>query len=404
MTAQAVDIIIVGAGMSGLTLANLLARQGSSLAVVDRVLPADFDHLQPSHPRVTAVSPGSKSIFEYTGTWSGMKEKRVREFNKMVVWDEGSTAKIKFFAEDIAQPYLGYIVENNIIQSSLYEVLRKISGIQWYVPGSVKSVYSDGHAIDVTLTDKRALRAKLLVGADGSRSTVRHLAGISYAQMPYHQLGIVAKVHTELPHDNTAWQRFLKTGPLALLPVGDDEEHHECSIVWSADSEYATRLMRMEDCNFEQEVTRASGQQLGKITLKSERASFPLASGQAKDMVKPHVALIGDAAHTIHPLAGQGANLGFTDVAVLADILAGSRRDLGSYRALRAYERARKGEIHVMQRAMEAFAAVFSSTSSPAIVARGTALSLADHILPLKRFFMKHAMGLSSNGRPVFAR
>ncbi|MDE0250605.1 MAG: UbiH/UbiF/VisC/COQ6 family ubiquinone biosynthesis hydroxylase [Gammaproteobacteria bacterium] len=403
MTAQVIDVIIVGAGMSGLTLANLLARQGRSLAIVDRCLPAEFDPSGPSHARVTAVSPGSKTIFEYTGVWSGIKEKRVLEFKKMVVWDEASTASIKFFAEDMSQPCLGYIVENSIIQSTLYEALEKISGIQWCVPSSVENVFCHDHEIEVTLTDDQVLRAKLLVGADGSRSAIRNLAGISYTETPYHQLGIVAKVHTELPHECTAWQRFLKTGPLALLPAGGEGAHHECSIVWSADSEYASQLMRMDDRNFEQEVTCASGRQLGKVTLKSKRASFSLASGQAQALVKPRVALIGDAAHTIHPLAGQGANLGLTDVAVLADTLAGSKRDLGSYRLLRVYERARKGEVHVMQHAMSAFAAVFSTSSLPAIVARSTALSLADHSLPLKRFFMKQAMGLSSD-RPVFAR
>lgn len=406
MTAETiqVDAIIVGAGMAGLTLANLLAKQGKSLAIIDcGPLPSQFDASKPFDARVTAVSPGSKAIFEYIDAWSGMRGKRVSEFNAMVVWDEASTAKINFNARDIRHPSLGYIVENKVIQSSLHESLHDASGIQWHVPGGVTRIAHCGNEIEATLENSRVLRAKLLVGADGSRSLVRDLAEISYTETSYQQQGIVARVRTELPHQRTAWQRFLKTGPLALLPVGNEQEHHECSIVWSADHEYANRLMQMKAHEFAQAVTRASDLQLGDIALESERASFPLVSGQAENMVKPRIALIGDAAHTLHPLAGQGANLGFTDAAVLADGLADTERDIGSYRVLRKYERARAGETQIMQYAMDAFTAVFGSTSRPVIAARSIALNTAEHTLPLKRFFMRHAMGLNRD-RPVFAR
>ncbi len=406
MTAEAVqvDVIIVGAGMAGLTLANLLVKQGKSLAIVDcGTLPSEFSASKPFDVRVTAVSPGSKAIFEYIGAWSGMREKRVSEFDAMVVWDEASPARIHFNAQDIRHPNLGYIVENKVIRSSLHESLHDASGIQWHVPEGAARVAYRGDEIEATLKSNQVLKAKLLVGADGSRSFVRDLAGISYAETSYQQQGIVASVQTELPHQRTAWQRFLKTGPLALLPVENEPEHHECSIVWSADHEYATRLMQMNEHEFGQAVTKASALQLGNIALESERASFPLVSGQAENMVKPRIALIGDAAHTIHPLAGQGANLGFTDAAVLADILIGTKRDIGSYRILRKYERARTAEIQIMQYAMTAFAAAFGSTSSPVVAARSIALNTAEHILPLKRFFMRHAMGLNRD-RPGFAR
>ena len=403
MNSQAFDVIIVGAGMTGLTLANLLARQGKSLAIIDHVLPPEFDASQPFQPRVTAVSPGSRAIFEHVDAWSGMQDKRVCEFNAMVVWDEASTARIHFNAQDIRAPNLGYIVENTVIQSSLHETLRDDFGIQWHVPGSVTQVVHRDHEIEVTLENDQSLSAKLLVGADGSQSVVRRLAGISYTETPYQQQGIVANIRTELPHRGTAWQRFLKTGPLALLPAGAEDEQHECSIVWSADREYAALLMQVDEPGFEQAITKASGLQLGNITLKSERASFPLVSGQAAAMIKPRIALTGDAAHRLHPLAGQGANLGFTDAAVLADVLARSEREIGSYRVLRNYERARTGEILVMQHAMDAFAVAFGSTSWPVIAARGIALNLAERTLPLKRFFMRQAMGLNRD-RPGFAR
>ena len=405
MTAKAtrVDVIVVGAGMAGLTLVNLLAKQGKSLAVVDRVLPPEFDCEKPYDVRVTAVSPGSRAIFEHIGIWPDVHAKRTSAFDAMVVWDEASSAKIHFDAREARQPVLGYIVENRAIQSSLYEPLRGVSSIHWCVPGSVTGIVHCDDVIEVILKDKQVLRAKLLVGADGSQSGVRDLAGISYAEKPYRQQGIVANVQTEFSHQRTAWQRFLKTGPLALLPIGTGEENRECSIVWSADHGYAEQLMQMGEEEFSQEITRASNSRLGNIGLMSERASFPLVSGQAKNLVKPRIALVGDAAHTLHPLAGQGANLGLTDVAVLADVLENTERDLGGIRVLRKYERARAGEIQVMQFAMDAFVAVFGSSSKNVATARGIALNIAEHTPSMKRFFMEHAMGLNRD-RPVFAR
>ncbi len=405
MTAQAaqVDAIIVGAGIAGLTLANLLAKQGKSLAIVDRVLPPEFDREQPYDVRVTAVSPGSRAIFEHIGIWPQVQAKRTSAFDAMVVWDAASSAKIHFRAGEIRQPVLGYIVENKAILSSLHEPLRKVPGVHWFVPGSVTDIIHRDDGIEVILENKQLLRAKLLVGADGSRSGVRGLAEIPYVEKPYLQQGIVANVQTEFPHQRTAWQRFLKTGPLALLPVGSDKKQRECSIVWSADHEYAKRLMQMGEKEFSQEITTASDSRLGKVRLLSERADFPLISGQAGNLVKPRIALVGDAAHTLHPLAGQGANLGLTDVAILADLLGHTKRDLGSLRVLRKYERARAGEVQVMQSAMHAFVAVYGSSSKPVVAARSVALSIAEHTPSMKRFFMEHAMGLNRD-RPVFTR
>ncbi|MCY3803935.1 MAG: UbiH/UbiF/VisC/COQ6 family ubiquinone biosynthesis hydroxylase [Gammaproteobacteria bacterium] len=405
MTAKAtqVDVIIVGAGLAGLTLASLLAKQGKSLAIIDRVLPSEFDRETPYDIRVTAVSPGSRAIFEHIGVWPDVQAKRVSEFDAMVVWDEASSAKIRFVAREVRQPVLGYIVENRVIQSSLHESLLGVSDIHWCVPESVTDIVHCDDVVEVILENKQVLRAKLLVGADGSRSGIRGLAEISHAEKLYLQQGIVANVQTEFSHQRTAWQRFLKTGPLALLPIGADKENRECSIVWSADHGYAKQLMQMGEEEFSQEITKASDSRLGNIRLISERVCFPLVSGQAKDLVKPRIALVGDAAHTLHPLAGQGANLGLTDVAVLADVLENTERDMGSLRVLRKYERARAGEIQVMQFAMDAFVAVFGSSSKPVVTARSIALDMAAQTPSMKRFFMEHAMGLSRD-RPVFAR
>jgi 2-octaprenylphenol hydroxylase len=216
-------------------------------------------------------------------------------------------------------------------------------------------------------------------------------------------MGLVALIETEHSHENTAWQRFLSTGPLALLPLNNKL----CSIVWSVSEDYADELMKLNEYEFADALTQASDMQLGNITLKSKCAAFPLISGQAESMVQPRVALVGDAAHALHPLAGQGANLGFTDAAVLADVLERSStdrgRDIGSLKVLRKYERARVGETQIMQSAMDVFVAAFGSSNQAMVAARNAALRTVDSIQPVKKFFMKHAMGLSKD-RPTYAR
>ncbi len=394
-----VDVVIVGAGMVGLTLANSLSKQGKSLAIIDRNIPQEFDTTQPYDARVTAVSPGSQAIFEHVNAWSSMQAKRITPFNRMVVWDAVEGAKINFSASDIQHENLGHIVENLVIQTSLHEALQPQTSINWFVPVVIGNVLTREDHIEVVLDNDQVLTAKLLVGADGRRSSVRKFAKINYSEKSYQQQGIVARVQTEHPHEDTAWQRFLSTGPLALLPLNNGE----CSIVWSVNDEEANELMELGEHEFAQALTKASGLHLGNISLCSKRATFPLVSGQAESMVQPRIALVGDAAHALHPLAGQGANLGFTDAAILADVLAQTERDIGSVKVLRKYERARVGETQVMQRAMDAFVAAFSSTSTPVITARNYALNAANRIQPIKIYFMKQAMGLSKN-RPGFAR
>jgi len=394
-----VDVVIVGAGMVGLTLANLLSKQGKSLAIIDRNIPQEFDTTQPYDARVTAVSPGSQAIFEHVNAWSSMQAKRITPFNRMVVWDAVEDAKINFSASDIQHENLGHIVENLVIQTSLHEALQPQTNINWFVPVVIGNVLTREDHIEVVLDNDQVLTAKLLVGADGRRSSVRKFANINYSEKSYQQQGIVARVQTEHPHEDTAWQRFLSTGPLALLPLNNGE----CSIVWSVNDEEANELMELGEHEFAQALTKASGLHLGNISLCSKRATFPLVSGQAESMVQPRIALVGDAAHALHPLAGQGANLGFTDAAILAEVLAQTEREIGSVKVLRKYERARVGETQVMQRAMDAFVAAFSSTSTPVITARNYALNAANRIQPIKKYFMKQAMGLSKN-RPGFAR
>ncbi|QMU61677.1 MAG: 2-octaprenyl-3-methyl-6-methoxy-1,4-benzoquinol hydroxylase [Gammaproteobacteria bacterium] len=398
-----VDVVITGAGMVGLTLANLLSKQGKSIAIIDRSEVAAFKDQQKYQSRVTAVSPGSQAIFKYLNAWPAMQAKRVSPFQHMHVWDEAGGSQenggVHFNANDMDRNNLGHIVENFVIQSSLNEVLRQQENVEWFLPEHISKVITFQDHAEVELDSGTVISAKLVVGADGGRSTVRNLAEIAYTEKSYQQIGLVALVQTEQPHENTAWQRFLSTGPLALLPL----DNGQCSIVWSVSGDYADELMKLNEHEFAEALTQASDRQLGSITLKSKCAAFPLVSGQAESMVQPRIALVGDAAHALHPLAGQGANLGFTDAAVLADVLEQTERDIGSLKVLRKYERARVGETQIMQSAMDAFVAAFGSSNSTVVTARNAALRSADSIQPVKKFFMKHAMGLSKD-RPTYAR
>ncbi len=394
-----VDVVITGAGMVGLSMACLLAKQGKSVAVVDRYEVPTFNNEQDYEARVTAVSPGSQAIFEFCSAWHLMQQKRVSPYTAMVVWEELGHAKINFDAVEIQRSHLGHIVENIVIQSSLFDALQTQKNVAWYLKKSIHAVEVSADHIEMIFDNQERIQAKLIIGADGAKSIIRSLAGIAYQEKSYQQVGLVARVHTELPHEKTAWQRFLPTGPLALLPLNNGE----CSIVWSVSDDYADDLMRLNEYEFADALTEASDRQLGNIELRSKCAGFPLISGQADCMVQPRIALIGDAAHALHPLAGQGANLGFTDAAVLSNVIATTKRDIGSYKVLRKYERARIGETLLMQRAMDAFVTTFGATQKPVVSVRNTALHMADRIQPIKRFFMTHAMGLNQD-RPEFAR
>ena len=397
------DVVITGAGMVGLTLANLLCKQGKSVAVIDRNQIATFEQDRPIEARVTAVSPGSQAIFDYVGAWVKMQNKRVSPFTEMHVWDEARNSKkkgqIHFSAKDGQYENLGHIVENFVIQSSLYETLQQDYKVEWLLSEHINKIITHTTYSEVILESGKQISTKLVVGADGRRSIIRNLSGISYIEKSYQQMGLVALVETELPHQQTAWQRFLTTGPLALLPLSNGQ----CSIVWSVSNDYADELMKLNEHEFADALTQASELQLGAITLKSKCAAFPLSSGHAESMVLSRIALVGDAAHALHPLAGQGANLGFTDVAVLADILENTSRDIGTLKVLRKYERARVGETKVMQKAMDAFVATFGSSAETIVNARNRALQTADTLTPIKRFFMTHAMGLKKD-RPTYAR
>ena len=266
----------------------------------------------------------------------------------MKVWDATGNGSIHFDAAEIGEPCLAYIIENSVMQSALIERLHHFTNVHYLCPVEIAALDLTPEAATVTLQDGRTLHAKLLVGADGAQSHIRELAGIAVRRFPFEQKGIVANVVTEKPHAETARQRFLPTGPLAFLPL---PELHTCSIVWSVETKRADELMALDDATFLGELQSASGDLLGQIQSIGPRAVFPLALSHAVSYVSERLALVGDAAHTVHPLAGQGVNLGYLDAATLAEVLFGCRgqkKDIGALSVLRRFERWRKGENMAM--------------------------------------------------------
>jgi 2-octaprenylphenol hydroxylase len=394
------DVIIVGGGMVGAALACALAEQHRSVAIIEAFEPEPYSPGDDFELRVSAISRASQQVFENLDVWPLIMQRRMAAYDRMVVWDEGTAGIIHFDAADIAEPNLGHIIENRIIQTALLEKIAVLDDVDLLCPERVEKIGYHEDRVVVDLESGVQLESALLVGADGARSQVRQGAGIGHSVVrDYGQKAIVCVARTENPHEYTAWQRFLDTGPLAFLPLPDV---HYSSIVWSADSDYADELMALSDEDFMARMGMAFEYRLGGVTWTSERAAFPLRGTQAEHYVLPRLALVGDAAHTIHPLAGQGVNLGLLDAAALAEALEGER-DPGRLLTLRRYERARRGENTIMMHSMEGFQRLFGSQLPVVSMLRGMGLSLVDRTPMLKQQFMYQALGVTGE-RPVLAR
>jgi 2-polyprenylphenol 6-hydroxylase len=393
------DVLIVGGGMAGATLACALGLQGLRVTVVEAREPERSGTASDYDLRVSALSPGSEQILRALDAWPAGEGTRLCPYRRMHVWDAGSRGEIHFDCVEVNEPRLGYIVEHRVVQRALLARLKQIEEIRWRCPDALRGFEIDQESVQAELESGERIAARLLVGADGSRSRVRELASIVFQARDYHQSAVVATVGTERSHAFTAWQRFLPDGVLAFLPLADGR----CSIVWSTSEARAQFLAATDDESFSNALAEAFDYRLGRIISASARAVFPLRGGQADPYVKPRVALIGDAAHSIHPLAGQGANLGLMDAATLAEVLVGARRDLGSVRLLRRYERARKGENVAMMFAMEGFQSLFTRRALVWRALRGLGLNFTDAVAPVKHQFMRHAMGLAGE-RPRLAR
>lgn len=397
------DVTIVGGGVAGLTLAALLGDNGVSVAVVEASTFVDNSSDHEYDLRVFAITEASARILARCGAWQGVLTRRYGCFRKMEVWDENSAGRIHFDSARLATPTLGYIVEQRVLLAALWERLNTMTSVTIHRPTSLNAWSVEPDFLTVALADGRRLTSRLLVGADGAQSRVRKLAGIGHQRQDYDHHALVCNVRTELAHEDTARQRFLSTGPLAFLPLDDA---HMCSIVWSTSPAQCAQLVAMDPADFCAALTTAFDARLGNVVETGARGSFPLARAGAKHYIATRVALVGDAAHSIHPLAGQGANMGFLDSASLSEVIVSAHdagRDLAATRVLRQYERWRSGENKKMMAAMDAFKILFGSRIPAVQWLRGAGLQLTNRSEMLKELIMRQAMGMSGD-LPAVAR
>jgi 2-octaprenylphenol hydroxylase len=400
------DILIVGAGMVGSCLALALGRLSKfRIALVEANLPAPSGTLHGDYDlRVSAITRASENIFKNIGAWQSIKARRISPFREMHVWDTAGIGEIHFDSAEIGESHLGHIIENRVIQSALLEQCQGLNNIDLYAPVRSKEIIQSTHEIYLRLEEGPCLSARLLIGADGANSQVRQWAGISNRGWDYQQKGLVATVQTEKPHQETAWQRFLPQGPLAFLPL---DNPYRCSIVWSTTPDDATQLLALEDHEFAAALATAFEYRLGAIQAISPRSAFPLRLRHAETYIQPRLALIGDAAHIIHPLAGQGVNLGLLDATTLAEVLVTAQRsagDPGSLITLRRFERWRKGDNLATQFIIDGLKRLFGNTLFPVRAARNLGLAVTDATTPLKRFIMRWASGLVGDLPPLAKR
>ena len=404
MAEHSFDVTIVGAGIAGSALAAALTGHGLSIALVEaRVLPAGRSEPAPGldgfDARVSALTPRSQAFLERLGAWAGVTAVRACPYRHMTVWDAEGTGAIEFDVDEVGAPALGTIVENRVLVEALVERFRGAADVTVRAPERVDRVVREGSQVVLALAGGDTLRSKLVVAADGALSPLREALGFRTREWDYGHRAIVATVQLERPHAATAWQRFLPTGPLALLPLPDGEDgSHRCSIVWSIEEAQAEELLALDEAGFCAALGAASEHRLGAVLASTRRLAFPLRQRHAVDYIAPGVALVADAAHTIHPLAGQGINLGLADVEVLAaEVLRAAERGLdpGRLDVLRRYQRERKGDNLLMMAAMEGFKRLFGARALPVRWLRNSGLRLVDGAVPLKRELIRQAMGVA---------
>jgi len=393
------EVLVVGGGPVGACCAALLAQRAGfpagRVALLEPERPWVADAAAPADLRVAAFSRASERILQAAGAWDEILAGGPTAYERMRVWHArdplGPGVGLCFDAAEIGEPNLGWIIEHRRVQRALLASVER-AGVS-VIEQALRGLEVDADKTRIA-TDAGTITARLVIGADGGRSRIREFAGLAADSKSYGQSALVCTVTTERPHAGTAWQRFLGSGTVAFLPLAGNSS----SIVWSVATEAAERLVAAPAAIFERELAEALDHALGSVRLESERALFPLQLLAAQGYVIERVALIGDAAHVVHPLAGQGVNLGLLDAAALADVLEQARidgEDPGAFGALRRYERWRRSENQLMSSSLDAMNRLLATGSGPLSRLAQRGLGLVDRSSTLKRLFMERALGIA---------
>jgi 2-octaprenylphenol hydroxylase len=383
---QSFDVVVLGGGVVGLTAAIAMSQRDLSVALIDAGgLTTDIGRMD---SRVYAINQASQSLLDELGVWKHLDTTRLSPYQHMRVWDSASHARIDFDSRMVGRDCLGMIIEEAVLKNALLQQMSHQNVVLF--PHSKMTTVRSRRDDIVVCDSEHSWQAKLLIVADGAASTARELLGVSLTSWSYHQHAIVTRVHTEKNHQQTAYQVFNADGPLALLPLTDP---HQCSIVWSTTPTRAQALMSLQDEAFAAELARAFEAQLGACEVLEPRHSFPLHMRHAQSYSGAHWLLMGDAAHTIHPLAGLGLNIGLADLAAWLALLGADNQHLHSHQVLRAYQRQRKHAVWKMIVVMEGLKTIFSHPLPPMMAIRAFGLRMCDQWLPLKRYFIEQAAG-----------
>ncbi|MCS2158233.1 2-octaprenyl-3-methyl-6-methoxy-1,4-benzoquinol hydroxylase [Scandinavium sp. H11S7] len=391
MSNQHTDVAVVGGGMVGGALALGLAQLGFSVTVIEQAAPPTFDAASQPDVRISAISASSVGLLRGLGVWEAIQAMRTHRYCQLETW-EWESARVVFNAAELKLPELGYMVENNVLQLALWQALEAHGNVRLCMPSSLETMLHGSEGYLLGFTDGSELKAKLVIGADGANSQVRQMAGIGVHAWQYPQSCMLITVECENEPGDSTWQQFTPTGPRAFLPLFD----RWASLVWYDTPARIRQLQSLSMAQLEQEIVRTFPARLGKVKAVAAGA-FPLIRRHALRYVQPGLALVGDAAHTIHPLAGQGVNLGYRDVDALLDVLANARsqgEDWASLPVLKRYQSRRMTDNYLMQSGMDLFYASFSNNLAPLRMLRNVGLMAAERAGVLKRQALKYALGL----------